>query len=486
VLFADRYLYLERKAKLDGRQSLLWPAYAWKVLFPSDEQRLGANLFQEAILGLVRAGERDTVELARLLALDPELVRYIIATELQPNGWLDTRMKLTPDGEKLLDVADGRRLNLKVGYAFQDAVTGAWLPRFASKLAEIRPSDFDDQGRPSFLLDRERGWVDRPFMLAHVVRKPSLDLGAMNEAYRAYRKDLSAARRREHQAEDIVDFQAIDAVERQPTPVYLWCELYRDEAEPQPWLVSDPFRLRKAAAWLRKPLIELAPGNRGLLHKMRHLIGDADDALSAEEWLRQIEEGAELEVWADYPFVAQHLLVREHLMRLLRQKKKVESQSRVNGEDLGLLAGEAYNLIEAVLKWMLKRWACDTAAWPKTTWRREQTKLEFRELGLEAVSRLLIEQLAGQPRRAIAGAIDAQSGSFKALLAGAVFCAAVHQDHPFRILPAAALKLDQLPPLADFRNSAGGHASGSKVSAEEVLDRSRFAIEWMALFQSRY
>lgn len=486
MLFADRYLYMERKAKLDGRQSLLWPAYAWKVLFPSDEQRLGANLFQEAILGLVRAGERDVGELARLLALDPELVRYIIATELQPNGWLNTRMKLTPDGEKLLDVADDRRLNLKVGYAFQDAVTGAWLPRFASKLAEIRPRDFDDQGRPSFLLDRERGWVDRPFMLAHVVRQPGIDLGAMNEAYRAYRKDLAAARRREHQAEDIVDFQAIDAVDPQPTPVYLWCELYRDEAEPQPWLVSDPFRLRKAAAWLRKPLLELAPGNRGLLHKMRHLIGDADDALSAEEWLRQIEEAAELEVWADYPFVAQHPLVREHLMRLLRQNRKVESQSRVNGEDLGLLAGEAYNLIEAVLKWMLKRWACDTAAWPKTPWKREQAKLEFRELGLEAVSRLLIEQLAGQPRRAIAGAIDAQSGSFKALLAGAVFCAAVHRDHPFRILPAMTLRLDQLPLLADFRNRAGGHASGNKVSTDEVLDRSRFAVEWMALFQSWY
>jgi hypothetical protein len=99
---------------------------------------------------------------------------------------------------------------------------------------------------------------------------------------------------------------------------------------------------------------------------------------------------------------------------------------------------------------------------------------------------LLVEQLAGQPRRAIAGAIDVQSGSFKALLAGAVFCAAAHPDHPFCILPAATLRLDQLPPLADFRNSAGGHASGTRVSADEVLDRSRFAIEWMALFQSWY
>jgi len=486
VLFADRYLYLERKATLDGRQSLLWPAYAWKVLFPSDEQRLGVNLFQEAILGLLRAGERDTAQLARLLALDPELVLYIIATQLQPNGWLDARLKLTSYGEKLLDAAEDRRLNLKLGYAFQCAVTGAWLPRFVTGLAEIRPRDFDDRGRPSFLLDRERGWVDRPFIIQDVIRKPGFDVGAMNEAYRAYRKDLSAARRRDHQADDDMNFQSIDAVDPQPTPVYLWCELYRDEAEAQPWLVSDPFRLRKAAAWLRKPLLELAPENRGLLHKMQRLVGAPDGTQSAEEWLRQIEEGAELAVWSDYPFISKHALVLEHLMRLLRQKKKVESQFRVNGEDLGLLAGEAYNLIEAVLKWMLKRWAGDTVAWPKSAWKREQAKLEFRALGLEAVSPVLVEQLAGQPRKAIAGAIDAQSGSFKALLAGAVFCAAVHRDHPFRNLPAATLRLNQLPPLADFRNGAAGHASGNKVSADEVLDRSRFAIEWMALFQPWY
>jgi hypothetical protein len=485
-LFADRYLYVESTAWQEGRQNLLWPAYAWKVLFPSEQQRLGANLFQETILGLLRAGARDMAQLADLLALDPELVRYIIATQLQPNGWLDTQLKLTRDGEKLLDDADDRRLNLTVGYAFQDAVSGAWLPRFATKLAEIRPREVDSQGRPVFLLDRERGWTARPFVLPATVSRPRLDVGALNEAYRAYRRDLATARRREHPADGSVDFQAIDAIDPQPTKVYLLCELYRDETDPQPWLVSDPFRLRKAAAWLRKPLLELAPSNQGLLHRMQRLIGAPDQALSAEAWLRQIEESAVLAIWSEYPFVMQQPLVREHVMRLLRQKNKVETQARVNGEDLGLLANEAYNLIEAVLKWMLTRWACDTAAWPKSPWGRDQAKQEFRGLGLEAVSSRLIDQLAGQQRRVIAGAIDVQSGSFKALLAGAVFCASVHQGHPFRTLPAASLQLDRLPPLADFRNAAGGHASGVKVSVDEVLDCSRFAIKWMALFQNWY
>ena len=484
-MFADRYVYVEGRGRQEGRQGLLWPVYAWKVLFPSEQQRLGANLFQEAILGLLRAGERDVMRLSALLALDAELVRYIIATQLQPNGWIDERMQVSASGQRLLDEAEDRRLDLALGYAFQDAVSGAWLPRFATGLAEIRPHERDAGGRPSFLLDRERGWIDRPFVLPPTVMRPALDLGALNEAYRAYRKDVASAGRR-GQAGASVDFQAIEAIDAIPTPAYLWCELYRDAAEPQPWLVSDPFRLGKAAAWLRKPLLALAPSNRGLIQRMQRLTGAQNTTLSAEEWLRQVEDDAQLALWSDYPFVMDQALVAEHLMRLLRQRAKVASQSRVNGEDIGLLAGESYNLIEAVLKWMLVRWSCDTSAWPGTRWRREQARQEFNSLRLAVVSPQLVEQLAGQQPRWIAAAIEAQSGSFKALLAGAVFCAAAHSDHPFHCTPAASLQLDRLALLADFRNAASGHASGVKVTLDDALERSRFAIEWMALFQTWY
>ena len=57
-LFADRYLYEPPKTWFDGRKQLLWPVYIWKVIYP-DELNLGANLFQEAILGLMRTGIKD-------------------------------------------------------------------------------------------------------------------------------------------------------------------------------------------------------------------------------------------------------------------------------------------------------------------------------------------------------------------------------------------------------------------------------------------
>ena len=134
-MFAERYCYIPPAANhalKERRENLLWPVYAWKVLYPDEFQRRGINLFQETLLGLIRAGMRDTDQLAEAMALDPELVRFIIAVQLQPNGWLDGKFRLTPDGERLLDEAEDRRLNLKVGYAFQDAVSGNWLPRFTT------------------------------------------------------------------------------------------------------------------------------------------------------------------------------------------------------------------------------------------------------------------------------------------------------------------------------------------------------------------
>ncbi len=485
-LFADRYLYLPSKGWQEGRQRLLWPVYVWRVNYPAEDQRLGANLFQEAILGLARAGVRDPVEVARLLTLHPELVRFIIATQLQPNGWLDSSFRLTPSGGAVLDEAEDSRLALKVGYAFQEAVGGAWLPRFLDSLPEIAPIAVDVGGRPEFLIDRERGRTEKPFLLP-AVAKSCANAAQLIEAYCQYRKDLNVVRRRGSERPDGVNFQAIEALSDTPTKMYMWCELYRDEGEPQPWLVSDPFRLRRAASWLRKPLLELAPSNPGVIRKMQQLVDVPLTDCTAEEWLRRVEEGVELAIWGEYPFLDRQELIRGHLSGLLRQKKKVESRDRFNREDLSLLMGEAHNLLEAVLKWLLRAYPIDTHSWPKKkSWKRQEAIDVYQSLRLGFLSDRLTQQLAGQPLGAIADAIETQNRPLKALLAGAAFCAAERPDHPLHKVSPSLLELERLPALADFRNEVSGHASGKPVSSDKVLDSTRFAIQWMALFQPWY
>jgi hypothetical protein len=64
--------------------------------------------------------------------------------------------------------------------------------------------------------------------------------------------------------------------------------------------------------------------------------------------------------------------------------------------------------------------------------------------------------------------------------------ASERSDHPFHELLPDALELERLPRVADYRNKAGGHASGEKAEQSLVLDYVNFAIQWMALFNRWY
>lgn len=488
VLFADRYFYLPSKTRLEDKQNLLWPVYAWKVLFPSVTQRQSTNLFQEAILGLIRANVSDVIQIANMLTLDPELIRYIIATQLLPNKWLDSKMKLTTSGMNMLDGLEANRAELNIGYAFQDAISGEWLPRFTNELTEITPYELDSKGRPRFLLDREKGRYEQPYILRHD-QPASHDLARVSDAYQAYCSDYSSAKRLDHSINARLDMPVIEVLSSESTPMYLWCELYRDEGEPQPWLVSDPFRIRKAASWLRKPLLELAPKNPSLIHKMQELTRDINTELSAEEWLRKGDEQAQLSLWSEYAYTFNHPLISDHLERVLRQQRKIKNYEKFKPkpEETSALIGEAHNLVEAVLKWMLKRWPTDTSTWPKkTNWSRAEAKEIFVSLNLPSTSKVLTDKLAGQQLKSIINAIKDQNQPLKALLAATVLCAGEHTDHPFRTLNPGALNLERLPKLADLRNVASGHASGKIIALDEVLNETQFAIQWMALFQPWY
>ena len=98
---SDRYLRFDVRRPQDGR-ALLWPVHVWKILYP-EPRVLKLNLFQGAILGLARAGCRESSEMAELLALDRELVAFIIATQLVPNGWMNSSGAVTPQGELVME-----------------------------------------------------------------------------------------------------------------------------------------------------------------------------------------------------------------------------------------------------------------------------------------------------------------------------------------------------------------------------------------------
>lgn len=488
-MFAERYCYTPPTThhKIRGhRQNLLWPVYAWKVLYPDDRQPAGINLFQETLLGLMRTGIRDTAQLAEAMALDPELVRFIIAVQLQPNGWLDDKFRLTPDGERILDEAEDRRLSLTVGYAFQDAVSGNWLPRFTTQLPEISPTAHDEKSRPVFVLDRNKGRQERGFTLQARAAAKS-DTGLLLPAYRQYRQDLAFSQGASRDYTSEVTFDSIEYIDDVPTKLYLWCELYRDEEGLQRWLITDPFRIRRAVPWLREPFATQARSNQAIAGLMQRLLPEIPaDGCSAEEWMERVDESTDLEIEANYPFLSREPLIRDHLARVLRQKRRIEDRGKVHPEELGTLMTEAANLVEAVLKWLLREWRT-SPPWPNTrNWSRLEARAELGALSLLGINTDLVNALAGQTRKAISNALEKQNQPLKALLTGTLFAANERSDHPFHEVQPDGLQLERLPRLADYRNKAGGHASGEQVDQSLVLDYANFAIQWMALFNRWY
>ena len=489
-MFSDRYCYVPRElSPISGRrENLFWPVYAWRVLYPDDRQQPGCNLFQETLLGLMRAGVTEATKLAELMAIDSELARFIIASQLQPNGWIDHLNKVTQDGARLLDEAEDRRLNLRVGYAFQDAIGGQLLPRFSTTLPEVQPAGIDQNNRPVFVLDRDKGRQEKPFLLQ--AKAPAkADVSGLMAAYRQYRHELAHARRSGETVGFDVAIRTLDYIDDRPLHLYFWCELYRDENGPQRWLISDPFRLRPAVSWLREPFLDLAKGNAALRRRMQRLLPDisADD-LSVDEWFERLDEHADFQVESKYPFLKSRApLVHEHLLRVLRQKAKIEeAQGRVHPEDLGALMIESASLIEAVLKWLLEEWPVEPC-WPnRGNWTRAEALAEIRALTVQAVDDDIAHALAGQARRSVANAMTNRDQPLKALLAGALFAANGRDDHPFHRLGSDQLQLAQLPKLADYRNKVGGHASGERPNKDVTLKHSEFAIKWMGIFESWY
>ena len=222
---------------------------------------------------------------------------------------------------------------------------------------------------------------------------------------------------------------------------------------------------------------------------MQELVDLSPEQVSANEWLSNVEQSIDLELYAKYPYVERHELIKEHLAGLLRQQSRLASRPRPNREEMGILVGEAHNLLEAVLKWLVLTWPVDTKNWSAKYRHRDDAIEDYRNVrrnGLDCISDELIKQLASQSMGQIISAIQTGDRPLKALLAAAVYCADEQTDHPFRKIQADLLRLDILPTLADYRNKVSGHASGEKALLEETLMAADFAIQWMELFREWY
>ncbi|WEE75768.1 hypothetical protein LZ683_16555 [Comamonas testosteroni] len=485
---ADRYLRFDVRRPPAGRP-LLWPVRVWKILYPTSRV-LKLNLFQQAILGLARARCQDRSEMAELLGLDRELVAFIIATQLIPNGWMSTLGSVTSQGERVLEEAQDAREDVRMGYAYQDAISGNWLPRFTEELPEIEAKRVDERGYSVFLRDLDSGKEDRPFRLKHF-REGSLDTAALFDAFQRYRTDHDHAKQRDDELSARVRIESLSFVEDSAQPMWLWTWIFPDEAGPQPWLVADPFGLQQAASWLRKPLQEVLPRNDGLAKYIADAVGETrSNDLSAEEWLRSLENQIDLTLLADYNWSRKVPIVEGYLASVLRRKASLENQEKSWQEDVTSLLIETHNLAESVLQWLLKRFSVDVRRLPDRSqdnkWTKEMAAGILQALPIEKLDDESVRRLASQNLREIRNALIRGNSSLKALMFAALLSSVEHSDHPFRTIPPQVLQLDRMLDMADARNKKAGHSGIERVDKEDAIQYANFVIEWVQIFKDWY
>lgn len=477
---AEMYLQWGRPVRKDATP-ILWPVEVFSVLAPQSRHHI--NVFQEAVLGLLATGQQELSELSSTLELDRDLVAFIIAQELQPRGWVDARQRVTLSGLEALTGKDPGS-SVTVMYAFRDAITGRWLPRFSRSLEEIRPTQSSPKDRPEFVEDRGTGYVRRPYRLPHRAHAPVADLNPLQTAWKDFRREVRTTVGDEEDDWLALADHSLELLDAEPKKAWVICEIYSRQKDLHPWLVSDPWRLTPALRPLREALVPVLGRETYLAKKVIDLLRQDEGGLAGAtpaDRLAQLDLLAKARAAQEAPKLTkpEHEMMQEYLLRVIRLQESVAAASLPYQEELTNLANQCGSLLEATLKWMLGRWRVETRDWP-ANWQRRDLQGLLQSLPLiKPLTRASVEALSGQAANQVRFAGRDRDRPFKALMVAALLSTHVHLDHPLRAISDDGLDWA----LMDLRNESS-HATNHRLQKGEVLRLTESALHWFNQFET--
>lgn len=480
AVFSRRYLLYRLPPREGKRTPLLWPVRVHRVIYP-EERPSGLNLFQRAVLGLVRTGCYRTEEIAAQLGLHPEMATLILA-QCQSKQWLDSSERLTPAGHRVIEDDPDADLELKSGILFQDGITGKLWPRLASELLELESEPGD---RPAFIFKRATGKVTRPFLLpARAMVNISPDRSTMLEAYRRYRLDhFNASQLYGRDAlPEKVKINGIEPSGSDPEPMYVLTWLQEGGLGARPWRVLDPFDIRDEVPWLDDTIADLVPTTKPLAKELERILGAPQpETQSVTEWMRNLENMVGMEMLTEHPWTSRQRKIARYYQAL---RRRIELMDQGLGKhELESALTDAQKLCESVCEWMIKEFKPDLGAFPPTTlFDRDVNISTLKLLELPALTENAIRVLSSQQLSDVRRALEGDVQSLKAMLFGIAFCTLNHPNHPLRHLRPEQLAFDQLLELAGMRNRAA-HASDMDFEQDIVRRLSALALNWTLLFE---
>lgn len=471
ALFAETSIYIQSAPRPQGEaRPILWPVRVHRVLYPESYQAQ-INVFQRAVLGLIRARVVRPSELAELTGLHPKLITLILAQSVS-NGWLQPdEDTLTSAGQSMLDDEDDGIGKQKSGYVLQDAVSGKFWPRLVSTLQQIEPVNPLDR-YPQFMLTRKTGATLRPFLMnASRSPLPPLERKELKRAWRDYRDDYRASQQLGvSRLPPHINLHGLQQLEEPPQCARILVWITSDREGGQLWSVADPFALRSSAWWLDLPSIVESDSRLQKIVEPLVAVPRAAEQ-SYQQWLEAIAHATDFQLMSEYPWAERLPDVKRYLMALLVHKERIKQGD--NGQsELDSALNECQKLLEVVMQWLIRRHPANVELFPKGRLDKVNTANLLQDMRIPAFTPSVIDGLSRQMIHQVRNACSNPSGSLKALLFAAAVGANQDSQHPFWSLDDSALQLPMLLQLADRRNkSSHGQSQYLNKPAQELTSQ---------------
>ena len=317
--------------KTEGVDYVLWPVLAYRLTAPILPARHKSNPMERAVLGLIRSGMSNPDDLAELLGLDPELAQHItrrLADGYQPA--LDSKMRLTDYGRKMLDDAENGSLREATGWIFQDPWTGELWDKFVINLPTVpivgekkigsgyAPEiDLGTEGKPFVYAP----WIIEPRSAAHVQPQAadilrSVRLLASDDA----ENDEEGAKRFKH-----ADIGKVTYLDAAPEAMYCVTALnaHINSGCSEAWSIGDPFRPGKESIRMRRALTLRLGEYPFIAERLAKLLGlqHADQGTSLADFFKNADAVAELEIARRFGSLADKFYMKDRLAELARKRQ---------------------------------------------------------------------------------------------------------------------------------------------------------------------
>lgn len=482
--FTDRYLNFNRGRRSPSKTAFLWPVWVWEILAPK-ANRVQLNLFQRTLLGLINCDQQDRQQIAQWMGIEEEMVAYIIASQLIPNGWLNNQGVLTEEGLVLLNKDRDLKTDLTFAYVFQDAITGKYWPRVSQELLIVEPQCINSRGSPEFTTDRNSGFRDIPFVVpCHKTKHPHQDLESMWQAVHQGNIAIHNQNVCGELESEIREFSPdeIECIEPIPSKAYVMCWVIDDPV--LHWTVTDPLVIERQSEDMKIAVFEMAKKNNGLAQKLKHYLGDITKEETVESLNLRIQEEAKFELLIDYQGADRVSHLEKYLIALLRRTQKLEKSCRPFAEDWEELLTQSQKIFECCFKWMLIKWPIKRKNFIHSNWQHDDIYNALNEIAGDFISQDSLRNLSRQKAGSIhfAATKKENTASLRPLIAASLFCLSDYEDHLLiSLAKSGELHLDTILNIADKRNKIA-HASGQSLTFDDALHFAQFTKTWVADF----